>query len=283
VYDNDPFYDHCQLVQAVTNAGVQPPPAWEELRSRYETALPDNPQYPLRQRLAQAIINPKDGDDVDLLRAAVIAENFGPNTAFGFVRGEVLDELRRIYADVAKDTYAAVGAKFSAAVKRFTTAAEAAGDPEADAAEMLHKPDKARQAYLSCESYSNELTRLVPPLAAAMTLASGVDVHLSNQQLLLPLCVDVDGGITRRQLWTAWDVSTGRTQRWGALHAAGAAIRAHPLTEPLTEYRRALPVEQRRRQAPGQPHGILEYYTFDPEDDVEPIDPFRETGRMTVA
>jgi hypothetical protein len=59
-----------------------------------------------------------------------------------------------------------------------------------------------------------------------------------------------------------------------------AFTRACPLDQPLAEFRRALPTEQRRRQRAGAPKGELEYYTHDPETDVQPIDPVRRpTGR----
>ena len=95
---------------------------------------------------------------------------------------------------------------------------------------------------------------------------------------MLPLCIDTTTH-TRRGLWTAWDTD-GRCGHWSALHRLGVAIRACPLDQPLAEFRRALPTEQRRRQRAGAPKGELEYYTHDPETDVRPIDPVRRpTGR----
>jgi hypothetical protein len=274
------YWEHLQTVQAVEAAGVDPPAAWVSLRDRYEATFPDNPTFPLRARLATAVVNPQPDDDLELLKAAVVAEGFGNTPAFAHIRGTVLHELQQIYGTVAQQNYKAIAKQFDQAAKRFTDAATIA-DPEADAASMLDQPDKTRKAFLDSESHANALTRLIPALCGAATLATGIDVHPTNQQLVLPLCVDV-GTFRRRDVWAAWDVSTGRSQRWGALARIGATITAHPLDPPLTEYRRALPVEQRRRQAPGQPHGILEYYEFDPEDDVEQIDPF-QPGRMTVA
>jgi hypothetical protein len=275
----DPYWDHLQTVQAVAAAGVEPPAEWVALRDRFDALFPDNPTFGLRDRLARAVINPQPDDDLPLLKAAVTAEGLGNNQAFGHIRAAVLDELRRIYSTVAQQNYQAIAKQFDQAAKRFADAA-ALADPEGDPASMISQPDKSRKAYLDSESHANQLTRLIPALCGAATLATGIDVHPANQQLVLPLCVDVSTG-KRRSLWDGWDTTSGRTGRWGALAKLCATIRAHPLTEPLTEYRRALPVEQRRRQAPGQPHGILEYYTFDPESDVEQIDPFHEQpGRM---
>ena len=121
------------------------------------------------------------------------------------------------------------------------------------------------------------------PLAAARTVATGTDVHPANQLQVLPLCVHLDGH-KRRELWDAWDVGQqGRAGRWGALHRAGITIRAASLDGPLTEYRRAAPIERRQRQRAGAPRGEIEWYMFDPETDVEPIDPVRRPTGGAVA
>ncbi|MGA7054528.1 MAG: hypothetical protein WBZ37_25325, partial [Mycobacterium sp.] len=200
-------------------------------------------QFPLRERLTNAIINDTD-DDIAELKALVCAEVLAApgNQGSAAVTAGVVHELKRLYSDAAPDNYRAVAKQFDNAAKRFTDLAELV-DVEGDAAALLNEPDKTRQAYQDAESFANQVTRLLPAMAAAMTLATGVDVFLGHQQLMLPLCVDVDSG-KRKDLWTAWDVkNTGRTGRWGALHAAGATIRAHPLDVRLTEHRRPLPYE----------------------------------------
>jgi hypothetical protein len=63
----------------------------------------------------------------------------------------------------------------------------------------------------------------------------------------------------------------------------GVPSRAAAL-EGFAPYSRLLPLQERQRQQPGAPRGIVERYLFDPETDVEPIDPRRRpTGRAVIA
>jgi hypothetical protein len=279
----DPFTDHLDLVRAVTDAGIPPPQQWTETLARFDafTAL----QFPIRQRLADAITN-GGTDDVALLKAAAAGEEIGAagNQTTAYVENQVLRRLREIYADVAADNYTAIAAQFDKAATKFTELA-ATCDVEGDAASMLAAPDKVRKAFLDAESFANQINRLLPALAASATLARGVDVFLGNQLIMLPLCVNVDGH-KRRDIWTAWDHTTGRTARWGALVRIGVPIQARALDQPLAEYRRPLPLERRQRQVPGQPRGIIEQYMYDPEDEQpEPFDPIirRPSGRVVTA
>jgi hypothetical protein len=143
---------------------------------------------------------------------------------------------------------------------------------------MLNAPDKTRKAYLDAESFGNQLTRLLPPLAAAATLARGIDIHPGNKLIALPLCIATDGH-KRRDIWKAWDTQGARCGHWSALHRAGITIRAWP-ARPTP--RRISPRYAHRtvlRQMPGKPTGILESYSFDPETDAEPIDPYKPESR----
>jgi hypothetical protein len=116
-----------------------------------------------------------------------------------------------------------------------------------------------------------------------MTLATGVDVFLGNQLLVLPLCCDVSNTKpdARRIVWDAWESTAPRCGKWGALHRAHIPIKAHPLDQPLAEYRR--PAELELRARPGPTPGSVEQYWADPETDVEPIDPVRrKNGKATI-
>jgi len=132
----DPYWEHLQTVQAVQAAGVEPPAEWVALRDRFDALFPDKPTFPLRDRLAQAVISPQAGDDLELLKAAVTAEGLGNNPAYAGVRAAVLHELRRIFGTVAQQSYEAIAKEFNSAAKRFTDAA-ALADPEGDATALL--------------------------------------------------------------------------------------------------------------------------------------------------
>jgi hypothetical protein len=186
------FHDHIQLVEAIADVGVQPPEASTALRQRHADYMAS--KFPLRDRLAGAIL---EGTEADLsaLRALVVAEQLAQD------RKPSQRPHRRRRA-VAADNYRAVAALFDAAAQRFVDTANTV-DVEADAATMIDKPDKARQAYLAAESYANELTRLTVPLAAAATLASRRDIHPGDDLAVLPLVADTTG--KRRTIWDAWD------------------------------------------------------------------------------
>jgi hypothetical protein len=272
------FHDHIQLVEAIADVGVQPPEGWTALRQRHADYMAL--QFPLRDRLAGAIL---EGTDADLsaLRALVVAEQLAQtgSQANAHVEGVVLQRLREIYAAVAADNYRAVAALFDGAAQRFGDTANTV-DVEAGAATMIDKPDKARQAYLAAESYANELTRLTVPLGAAATLASRRDIHPGDDLAVLPLVADTTG--KRRTIWDAWDTKGGRCGHWGALHRAAIAIRAADLDTYQQPYRRPLPITHEQRQVPGAARGVIEWVSVDPEEPapVYPIDPVRRpTGR----
>jgi hypothetical protein len=258
MYPQDPFYDHTQLVTAVTNAGVPPPAEWTALRQRFDAYIAL--QFPLRQRLANALINGTD-DDIAALKALAVAEQLAQagSQASGDIEARVLHRLREIYAAVAADNYRAVAKQFDDAATRFADTA-ATVDVEADPASMIDKPDETRQAYLAAESFANQLTKLIPPLAAAATLATGTDIHPADQPAVLALVADTSGH-KRRDVWAAFDQQTGRCGRWGALQRAGVPIHAASLAG-LQPYRRPLP---------------------DDDAPIVPINPSRRTGRAITA
>jgi hypothetical protein len=129
---------------------------------------------------------------------------------------------------------------------------------------------------------ASELTQLCVPLCAASTL-NGHNVYVSDGPRLLPLCVAVADvrGKRRRQLWTAWDDTDGRTGHWGPLHRAWFTIHALANLDQHAEYRRPLPYRYEQRQIAGAPRGYVEQVAVDPEEQTpEPFDPVRRpTGR----
>jgi hypothetical protein len=114
---------------------------------------------------------------------------------------------------------------------------------------------------------ASELTQLCVPLCAASTL-NGHNVYVSDGPRLLPLCVAVAdvSGKRRRQLWTAWDDTDGRTGHWGRLHRAGFTIHALANLDQHAEYRRPLPYRYEQRQIAGAPRGYVEQVAVDPKN-----------------
>jgi hypothetical protein len=202
--------------------------------------------------------------------------------AVAHLRDHVLHMLRELYGAVAATNYQAVAKQFDDAATRFTKVASTV-DVEACAASMIDKPDRQRKAYLDAESFANQLTRLVVPLSAAMTLARGVDVHPSDDLAVLPLVCDVTGH-NRRAVWNAFDTKGGRCGHWQALHRANITIRAAELYHYQQPYRRPLPVQRVQEQIPGPPRGEIRWVEIDPEEwHPEPIDPRRPSKRAVIA
>ena len=274
---SEQFRDHVAAVGTVAATGVQPPEEWTLLRQRLDgfTAL----ETPMLDRLTKSVIQPETGCDIELLRAAAIAEQAPPQQiapVTNRVVDAVLAELRRSYASVARDNYQAVARIFDSAAKQFTDAATIT-DVEADSAAMIDKPDKPRKAWLAAESFANQLTRLMPPLAAAAGLAgiNGAD----TDPVLLALAAD-PGTAHRRRTWEAFLSRDGRCGRWSALHRLGVVIRAASL-DGLEPYREPKPLE--RREEPVA-RGVTKTVIHDPESPgyrPPTIEPRRMIGGMT--
>jgi hypothetical protein len=274
----DPFYDHTQLVQAVTNGGIDPPEEWTALLNRFNDYT--GMQYPIRERLTAALIDGTD-DDIAALKALVLAEQLAQagSQASGEVEARVLHRLKQLYAAVAVSNYEVLQGKFDTAARKFCEQA-AVCDVTADGSELVGTPEKRQKAWIAAALIAAELTELIPPLAAAMTLAGNVDVFLGDHTAVLPLVCD-PSDLNRRDVWTAYDDTTGRCNHWGPLAKLGVPIRAANI-EGFATYRRPAALEPRQRQQVGAPRGIVERYWHDPETDVEPIDPFRSTGRLVT-
>jgi hypothetical protein len=280
---SDPFYEHLQVAAAVNDAGAPPPPEWTALRQRFDAYL--TPTQSIVNRLTTAVIDGDPDADIPLLKALAAAEAMDPASggkAVAHLRDRVLHRLREIYAAVAGANYAKVAGQFDDAATRFTDTANTV-DVESDAASMIDKPDKAWRAYLDAESFANALTKLVPPLCAAATLATGIDIHPSDQLAVLPLVADTSGH-KRRAVWDAFDTKGGRCGHWQALHRANITIRAAELEHYQQPYRRPLPVQRVQEQIPGAPRGEIRWVEIDPEErHPEPIDPRRPSKRAVIA
>jgi hypothetical protein len=100
-----------------------------------------------------------------------------------------LHRLREIYHGIAAENYQAVAKQFDGTAKQFAETA-AIVDPDSDGSELVGTPEKRQKAWINAALHANELSRLIPPLAAAMTLASSVDVFLGDHTVVLPLVCD---------------------------------------------------------------------------------------------
>jgi hypothetical protein len=234
----DPYQDHCHLVKAAASAGATPPSEWTALKERFD-ALSAPAQFPIKKRLTDAILDGHDAD-IAMLKALTFAEQIGATggQAIGEIQTAVVARLKALYSEVAAANYDTIANKFDSAAKKFTELA-AIADPEADAVSMIDKSNKVRKAFLDAESFGNELTKLVPALCAAMTLASGVDVFPSDHLCVLPLICDPSGH-KRADVWKAYEVSGGRCGKWAAMVAAGIKIKASPVVG-FGPYRRPTP------------------------------------------
>jgi hypothetical protein len=268
------FTERRRRVQLLTEHGVQPPPAWTDLSDRLDAYLAiDNTAV---TRLCDAIVTPpgKNPPDVAALRAMALAEQAGPQTVASVnntVVARVQAEMVAAYEPVAATNYATIADQFDVIAADFTAAA-ATVDPETPSADMVLAPDDHRTAWSDAERHAHRLDATLIALAAAAQLA-GTRLHSgdgfwyeapADPGALLALALADSEGCNRRTLWSAWQVDTGRTRRWGAVLAAGATIRAHR-GDTLTPYREPKPLQYKQEQIPGQPRGFVRQVTVDPE------------------
>lgn len=278
--NNTALFDHVQTVSALANVGIEPPPAWVELRQRHTDYLAL--QFPIRGKLVDAILS--GTGDIEALRALAAAEGFAQTgtQANAHIEHAVLHRLKELYDGPA--AYRAIVAKFDDAAAHFKDAA-AHCDPDADGATLVGTPERKQRAWLNAALHAAELSKLCIPLCAAATLC-GCDIHASDAPRLLPLCVttaDITGK-RRRTLWDAWDSTDGRCGRWSAIQRAGFEIKALANLDQHTEYRRALPIQRVQEQIPGKPAGTIRWREIDPEErHPEPIDPRRPSKRAVIA
>jgi hypothetical protein len=272
----------------VASAGIELPPAIDQLRQRLKSFQRMTDANAMRERLAEAVIADDPEDDRELLWAVSLAEATANPPLVAdlrdFVRLRVNRQIRSVYAESALPTYSAIAAKFDKAAQALTTAA-ALVNIEATAEAVVGGTDKTRKAWQDAATAAAELNRLTQSLKAAAVLASLCDDDADND---LPLCCD-PGEAHRREVWHAWETplreaqaerdarnngpftigqpaAPSRTGRWGALLALGVTLRASP-PDAFTPYRRPEPLIERTVHIDGR--NVRE--VLDPEDpDYEP-------------
>jgi hypothetical protein len=274
----DLFTRHRDTVAAVTAAGVQPPARWRELDAALTTYTAS--EFTAAQRLADQIVRPVKSVDVAALRAMAIAEALATPGALATVQGAVVSALHaamlEAWAVCADNAYRQIADQFNAAADLFVAAAQTA-DPDAAAAEMVAADEPVRQSWLTCAVQSARLDELVLPLCYSAELTglpiTDADERIAQQwwladvadEAVIPLVCD-PGSLHRRRVWEAYENTTGRTGRWGALVAVGATIRAPLSLDGFERYRRPKPVTHHQRQIAGAPRGYVENVESDPED-----------------
>ena len=135
-----------------------------------------------------------------------------------------------------------------------------------------------------CQSHADQLSRLIDPLAAAAALAGVTDTD--QDTIRIPLCV-TSTVIIAASLWTAWITTTGRCNRWSALHHLGVTIRAADIDGGIEAYREPKAMEHREEHIRDETGRVVatRRVEADPEDAdfrPEPIDPRRPGGRMVA-
>jgi hypothetical protein len=258
--------DHRDLVLALRdNGGIDPPPQWSTLDQRPTNLL--ELQSPTVDRLKKAVADGADNDELIQLRAEALAEISALPTFVAQLNNAIADDIYRkmldAYAKHAQANYQQVAAEFDSAAKSFTDCV-AIVDPDSPAEELVigaAATDETRKAWADAALHAARLGQLSVVLATAAELAG---VSVGGQPFdgaRLALVADAASS-TRAELFTAWNCTTGRTTRWGALLKARAHLRAHPLD------------------------GFKAYHPDDdkPPPQLEPFDPVvrRRSGRAVV-
>lgn len=248
-----------EAADTLAAAGATIPDTYTRIHDRWNSYC--ELTYNHTTRLAAAVTNPDDPADLDTLRALALAERAGARDEADLdtdIRAAVYLALAEAYEPVAAQNYKTIAARFDTLATAFTKAA-AQCDPEAPAEQMVTAGDKARKAWTDVQLHTHELDTHLHLLRMAAQLAGQ---RITPPDGLLALTCDTTGH-HRRRVWEAWDTTTGRTTRWGALHAAGVTIRAVDLDE-YEHYRRPAPMEVRYvRDSHG--HRPVQH---DPEDEL---------------
>ncbi|WP_455834799.1 hypothetical protein [Pseudarthrobacter siccitolerans] len=244
-------------VAAVTNAGGSVTREYETLAERWNNYITED--HTVADTLAQAFINGEPIErvrELSVLALAELASNVDRATVRNNLDATLYPVLKNEYSKTAAANYETLRAQFNNTAAKFTTAA-ATADPEADAAGLLQADAKTRTAWLDAAVLAQELSSLIPALAAAAKLAGA---RVLNNDDHLPLTTN-PGKLHRRRVWEAW-AATGRGGRWAALLKLGATIHA-PALEDIKPYRTPAPMEIKQTHN-GQ--GIVQR-PHDPEDD----------------
>ena len=253
----EPFDEHLARVATISAAGAEIPSEWTALRDRFLDF--SQLQTPARDRLADAILTGRKGDDIGLLRAAAYSEAVIAQPQYNVNRAiadAVLQQLVEIYSPVSRENYQRIADRYNAVGAEFAAAAGAV-DIEADAEQVIRGSEQERAAWGDGPVIGARLDGFMGPLRAAAELCG---VSTKSQEVRLALAVD-PGNAHRRAVWSAWEKPEGRAGRWTAILACGARIVAADI-DTLTGYRRPLPLVEKMREI----NGLLVRETIDPED-----------------
>ena len=256
------LYGFITSVNEVKAAGGELTKEHTRILNRYEAFA--NREDEAVTRLVEALAGKATDDEVALLTGLALAEQIGV-AAKAQVRNAIVSHIlpliRAEYAKVATDNYDALRSTFNDTARAFIKAAGMV-DPDADPALLMGRPEAERRAWADCATLSAALDAQVPALHQAALLARSELTRATDDHL--PLTTD-PADLHRRQVWEAWEVSDGRTRRWGALTALGVNITARPLAD-LSPYRR--PRDFVTRYEPTG-RGTSVPVVVDPEDAIE--------------
>ena len=216
-------------------------------------------------RLRAAVID-GEGDLEEAYSDAIIdhaADGRSQAIVNATIAREVLAALTTEYATTAASNYATAADRYNSTAKRLSEAL-AITDPDAPEGEMIGVPRKISDAYLSVPLVVLELEQHLDDLALAARLA-GV-YNIADETMLLPLAARL-GKLHRRRVWEAWQTSTGRAGRFGALIKAGATLAAPATVGDLQPYREPEPIQVKQHRVEGAPRGTWEKIETDPEDE----------------
>lgn len=177
---------------------------------------------------------------------------------------DVRAELLRLYATVATDNYEVIRQQWQKTADEFTELSSKV-DTNARAEDILHASVEARTAWEYAPVHGRDLDIGANILTLAARMAGVKMDKGKGDELQVGLTVDATG-LKRRDVWAAWDDTSHRCGRWGALLAAGARLRTVPLDQ-VESYRRPKPIET--RYVPGTLPGSWRPVEFDPEEEEE--------------
>jgi hypothetical protein len=224
-------------VNTVIAAGGSTTSEFERILNRWSEYTESD--YSAQAQLAKALLGDTPLERVAELRGLALAEN-ASNQERAVVHNGLAAALYPVliaeYAKTAQANYATLAAKFNSTAATFTKAATVI-DPETPAEQLVHATEAKRRAWTDAGVASLELSAQIPALIEAARLA-GTVMRTIDDALSL---TTKPGTLHRRRVWEAWNTTTGRTGRWGAMLTLGATIEATPLDE-YTRYREPAPM-----------------------------------------
>lgn len=253
-------------IATVTNAGGKTTKEYDRILTRWNDYT--NQASTAQQQLAAAILGKETPERIAELNALALAELAGPVNA-SEVRNEVAAEiypaLRNEYSKTAAANYDTLAAKFNTTAQALTEAMQTV-DIETAPEHLMSGTETQRNAWAHAPALAASLTSQVPNLTEAARLAG---LTIPGVDGTLPLTTN-PGTLHRRRVWEAWENTTGRAGKWGALITLGATIEAPDLEE-YKPYRRPAPMETRYEQVGRGMHRPVE---IDPEDTEYELDTY---------